>query len=126
MDDRCISGGIEHSFINYLVHGLKLRSLMKMKVFLQGDGPLNSLGGLKPDTVIANISGDLRTFWKVLNDKGYILNWSGEVSPVVHQLDHYLDELKDIAEDYSKTKPFTSKDDFAWQGLAASRCIWGC
>ncbi len=33
---------------------------------------------------------------------GYILNWSGEVSPVVHQLDHYLDELKALAEIYEK------------------------
>jgi len=40
----------------------------------------NSLGGLRPDTVAANISGDIKSFWKVLNDQGQILNWSGEVN----------------------------------------------
>lgn len=40
---------------------------------------MNSLGGLRPDTVIANITGDLRHFWKVLNEEGHVLNWNGQV-----------------------------------------------
>jgi hypothetical protein len=80
---RCISGGIDHAFINYLVYSKTLKSLLKIKQFPQGSGSVNSLGGLNPDTVKANITGSLHTFWKVLNDEGEILNWNGEVSPVV-------------------------------------------
>ena len=57
---------------------------------------MNTLGGLQPDTVAANISGSLQDFWGVLNDAGYVLNWDGSVSPVVHQLDHFLGELEDV------------------------------
>ena len=79
--DRCTSGGIDHSFINWLVYGNKLRSSgVRIRVYAHGEGTVNSLGGLKPDTVVANITGDLRTFWKVLNDDGHVLNWNGEVS----------------------------------------------
>jgi hypothetical protein len=46
-----------------------------------------------------------------LISKGYILNWSGEVSPVVHQLDHYLDELEALAEVYQKKTQVMRRDD---------------
>jgi hypothetical protein len=140
-----------------------------------GEGVLNTLGGLRPNTVVANITGDLKTFWKVLNDDGYILNWSGEVtqqllilaslsnhlcltgpcllintclfvcfvlfrvvcaqiSPVVHQLDHFLEELEDIVDKGDipsvKTIKYVSKDtakvDRGWQALTVARCLWSC
>lgn len=54
--------------------------------------------GLQPDTVVANISGSIRDFWGLLNDQGYILNWNGEISPLIHQLDHFLGELEEITD----------------------------
>ena len=40
------------------------------------------------------IEGSLQHFWKILDSDGYVLNWSGERSPVVHQLNHFVDELR--------------------------------
>eukprot|EP01035_Chromulina_nebulosa_P020059 gene20059-26040_t len=131
VETRCLSGGIEHGFINYLVYYNKLRSYTRVKIYAQGDGPMNSLGGLRPNTVIANLTGNLTTFWKVLKD-GYIYNWNGEISPVVHQLDHYLDELETITykELSLKSSHLSSRlvntTDIPWQALKTSRCLWGC
>ena len=55
---------------------------MKLKLYVQGDGPVNSLGGLNPDTVQANITGSLLGF-KILDERGYILNWNGDIAPMV-------------------------------------------
>lgn len=81
VETRCTSGGIDHSFINWLVYGNKLRpSGIRIRIYAHGEGTVNSLGGMRPDTVKANITGDIKSFWKVLSDDGHVLNWSGEVS----------------------------------------------
>jgi hypothetical protein len=120
---RCISGGIDHAFINYLVYSKTLKSLLKIKQFPQGSGSVNSLGGLNPDTVRANITGSLHTFWTVLNDEGMVLNWNGEVSPVVHQLDHFIGELEAIVDAKGHEHNNTER---GWAAIKVSRCLWGC
>ena len=45
IDTRCITGGIDHSFVNVLVYGHKLRPLLRIFVFPHGEGVVNSLGG---------------------------------------------------------------------------------
>ena len=90
-----MSGGIDHSFVNYLVYSNKLRQLLRIKLFMQGEGPVNTLGGLKPNTVAGNVTGSLRSFWNVLDGENYVLNWNGDRSPVVHQLDHFIEEFTD-------------------------------
>ncbi|KAJ1439151.1 hypothetical protein B484DRAFT_188281 [Ochromonadaceae sp. CCMP2298] len=99
MENRCVSGGIDHGFINWLVYGQKLRNLLRIRIYAHGEGAVNSLGGLQPDTVKAHISGPLGGFWGLLRE-GVVLNWDGEIAPVVHQLDHFIDELKGIAMGY--------------------------
>lgn len=128
VETRCLSGGIEHSFVNYLIYGQKLRHLMRIKIFQQGDGPLNSLGGLRPDTVQANLTGNLSTFWKVLDKDGVVLNWDGSASPIVHQLDHYHEELYSLAQNQLLKGQLQLNDnsDLQWQALRATRCLWGC
>jgi hypothetical protein len=132
VETRCLSGGIEHAFVNWLVYGNKLRQILRIRTFPQGEGAVNTLGGLKPDTVVANITGNIKSFWRVLNDDGYILNWNGDVAPVVHQLDHFYEELTEIASDIVKEKKINTLDgdagkvDLMWQSLATSRCLWGC
>ena len=69
----------DNSFINWLIYGFKLRQVMRIRLFPQGEGAVNTLGGLKPDTVVANVTGSIRTFWKMLDDDGRVLNWNGEV-----------------------------------------------
>ena len=125
VETRCTSGGIDHGFINWLVYGMKLRTLLRVKVFPQGEGALNTLGGLRPNTVAANITGPLRAFWRVLDADGRVLNWSGELSPVVHQLDHFLEELEGIVDNEGINKGGSAVDR-GWQAVAAARCLWGC
>lgn len=120
---RCITGGVDHAFVNWLVYGEKLRPFFKTKVFAMGEGAVNSLGGLRPDTVEANITGSLDTFWHLLDEDGYIHNWTGERSPVVHQVEHFLDELEKRVDD--KGHEHNNKER-GWQALAATKCLWGC
>lgn len=50
---------------------------MRIRIFPQGEGAVNTLS---EHTVVANISGDIQSFWKVLDASGHVLNWNGEVS----------------------------------------------
>jgi hypothetical protein len=102
VETRCLSGGIDHSFMNYLVYSHALRPIMSVKLVPQGEGAVNTIGGLQPNTVVANITGGLVNFWHILSHEGHILNWNGEVSPAVHQADHFLEELEYIADQKSK------------------------
>ena len=120
---RCTTGGIEHAFVNWLVYGERLQSFFKTKVYPMGEGAVNSLGGLKPDTVIANITGPLYDFWHLLGDDGWVYNWAGDKSPVIHQVEHFLGELEKRVDD--KGHEHNDKEK-GWQALAISRCLWGC
>ena len=120
---RCTTGGIDHAFVNWLVYGDRLAPFFKTKVFPMGEGAVNSLGGLKPNTVEANITGSLHDFWHLLDDQGWIRNWSGDRSPVVHQVEHFLEELEQRVEDQGHEHNDKEK---GWLALATSRCLWGC
>lgn len=37
---------------------------MRVKVFSQGEGAVNTVGGLRPNTVTPNITGDIKSFWR--------------------------------------------------------------
>jgi hypothetical protein len=128
VETRCASGGIDHAFINYLTYNNKVRGLMRTKVFSQGEGAVNTIGGLRPNTVVANITGDIKSFWRLLDDNNNILNWNGEVSPVVHQLDHFLDELEGIVDEQVKEGKLALKSDVdkGWHAVSSSKCLWGC
>jgi hypothetical protein len=131
LETRCFSGGIDHGFINWLVYGKKLRQMLRIRIFAHGEGAMNSLGGLSPDTVAANITGPLQSFWKLLTNVGNVVNWNGDISPVVHQLDHFHDELLQIADSTSNTNQNTAgsnsnSKDRMWQVLPATRCLFDC
>jgi hypothetical protein len=120
---RCTTGGIDHAFINWMVYANKLNVYgMKIKLFAQGEGAMNTLGGLKPDTVVANLTGPITTYWKILQN-GDILNWNGDRSPVVHQLEHFVDEMIDIVDHQHLENDGVDKE---WQAIRSTRCLWGC
>jgi hypothetical protein len=120
---RCTTGGIDHSFINWLIYGDKLVVHgLKVRVFAQGEGAMNTLGGLKPDTVKANLTGSIVGFWKVLRD-GNVLNWNGDRSPVVHQLEHFFDEMETLVDEEKLEHDGVDKE---WQAIESTRCLWGC
>lgn len=125
---RCTTGGIDHSFINFLIYGNKMATHgMKIKVFMQGEGAMNSLGGLNPDTVYANLTLSLNDILskegKGKGEGGDILNWNGDRSPVVHQLEHFFDEMESIVESKGLENDGIDKE---WQAIPATRCLWGC
>lgn len=125
VETRCASGGIDHAIINWLGYTNLLNAILKIKIFPQGEGPVNTVGGLKPNTVLqANITVALSSIYK----EGRILNWNGDVSPVVHQLDHFLDDLVAIADKLESKSPkkFDSTDK-GWRAVLASKCaLWEC
>jgi len=62
---------------------------VKVKVFPQGEGPVNNLGAFHGDKKLKASLSDLR----ILRGEGkykYIYNWNGELSPVIHQLDEFM------------------------------------
>lgn len=89
-DKKCWGLGVDQAFHNYLLYSGILTSLLNVKVFPQGEGPVNTLGGFFGDNKILRAS---LAEWKILRgEEGfkYIYNWNGEISSVVHQLDRYL------------------------------------
>jgi hypothetical protein len=88
----CISTGMDQGFHNWLVYSGILDRYMDVKIFQQGQGPVNTLGAFYPGEM-ATLKFDLKT-WKVLRGEGknkYISNWDGKPSPVVHQFDRFKD-----------------------------------
>jgi hypothetical protein len=88
----CISTGMDQGFHNWLVYSGILDRYMDVKIFQQGEGPVNTLGAFFPGE-LAILKFDLKT-WKVLRGEGkskYISNWNGKPSPVVHQFDRFKD-----------------------------------
>ncbi len=73
-----------------LLHSGILSQFLDVKVYAQGEGPVNIVGGFHGDKKL------LRAYlseWKVLRGDApykYIYNWNGELSPVVHQLERFL------------------------------------
>ncbi len=136
VESRCKSAGIDQSFALFLVYTNKLRQALRIKVYPQGEGPVNCLGGnmISKDLPLSPklITGSLKGFWKLLDNENYVVNWSGERSPVVHQINHFIEELKILVLQNSsihimlKKGEKEGKADIAWQALAASRCLWGC
>lgn len=87
---KCWGLGVDQTFHNYLLYTGTFHQLMRVKVFPQGEGPVNTLGGFFGDSKILRAS---LAEWKILRGEEaykYVYNWNGEISSVVHQLDRYL------------------------------------
>ncbi|KAJ1453954.1 hypothetical protein M885DRAFT_522947 [Pelagophyceae sp. CCMP2097] len=59
----------------------------------QGEGLVNTIGAMNGYRVPANMKGPLDTHWKIRDASGYILEYDGSKSAVVHQWDRFFDEL---------------------------------
>ena len=96
------------------------------------------------------VFGPLKSFWRLLDgnwvwfvyillytklifslmyilwpDENYVLNWSKERSPVVHQINHFHSELMELAISQDSSLDAYNNDS-AWQALAATKCLFGC
>lgn len=87
---RCWGLGVDQAFHNYLLYTGMLGQYMSLRVFPQGEGPVNNLGGFFGEAKLLRASLEE---WRILRgEEGYkyVYNWNGEISSVVHQLDRYL------------------------------------
>lgn len=98
-NDDCVSDGMEHGFLHWLVYSGHLNKFMDVKTYQQGEGPVNNVGSFVGNTPLRGDSttpDNLRTRGVFREQKGssptrwYVANWNQDPSPVVHQLDRYL------------------------------------
>lgn len=85
--------GVDQGFHNVLLHGGVLSKYMDVKQFSQGEGPVNTVGGLASRGPHALIKMNL-TEWGVLKGKPpnqVFTNWNGDISPAVHQYDQFTE-----------------------------------
>jgi hypothetical protein len=82
---------MDQGFHNWLLFSGRLQRIMNVKVFPQGEGPVNTVGAFYPGRQ-ALLKLRLDESWNILrgeSPKKYISNWNGDPSPVVHQLDRF-------------------------------------
>ena len=83
----CEHTGIDQGFHNKLLYSSDgLQKWMDVKIFPQGEGPVNTLGAFYRGPR-SHVNFNL-TEWNVLKGQppNYVIhNWNGDVSPVVHQ-----------------------------------------
>ena len=84
----------DQGYHNYLYDmGRHAANGLNVKSWEQGTGVVNTIGAMNGFRVPAHMKGPLDTFWKARDANGYILNWDGSLSPVVHQWDRFAKEL---------------------------------
>ena len=88
----CLSLGMDQGLHNYLLYSGQLETYMDVKVFQQGEGPVNTIGAFRIGPR-GMFTFDLTT-WKIMrgvkNQKNVTFhNWNGMKSPAVHQYDRF-------------------------------------
>jgi hypothetical protein len=89
---QCISLGMDQGFHNWLLYSGQLSRYMDVMIFPNGDGLVNTLGSLKGER--APLKWTLEE-WGIIktgkNGLTSVHNWDGEMSPIVHQADRWMD-----------------------------------
>jgi hypothetical protein len=84
------AGPSDQGYHNYLYYSGEFG---KVRVYPQGEGPVNTIGAMNGYRVPADQKGPLGSYWGARDDEGYVINWDGRRSPAVHQWDRFHDEL---------------------------------
>eukprot|EP01036_Dinobryon_divergens_P033411 gene33411-43189_t len=87
---NCLVHGVDQGFHNWLLYSGQLSQMMNVKIYQQGEGPVNTVGGFFGERKILKA---LLQDWKVVKGDApykYVYNWNGEISPTVHQMDRFL------------------------------------
>lgn len=85
--DNCVSPGMDQGFHNWLIYSGQLESFMNVKIFQQGEGPVNTVGSLIGRHSLFNFTFEDLKVLRGNSPHRYFHNWNGDVSPVVHQYD---------------------------------------
>eukprot|EP00607_Mallomonas_marina_P008116 CAMPEP_0182424140 /NCGR_PEP_ID=MMETSP1167-20130531/10293_1 /TAXON_ID=2988 /ORGANISM="Mallomonas Sp, Strain CCMP3275" /LENGTH=140 /DNA_ID=CAMNT_0024603709 /DNA_START=914 /DNA_END=1336 /DNA_ORIENTATION=- len=89
-DEGCTAAGIDQGFHNWMIYSGMLNRYMDVRIFQQGEGPVNTVGGFFGDNKRLKFTLEE---WGIIKGKApnaYIANWNGDRSPVIHQLDRFL------------------------------------
>ena len=109
----------DQGYHNFLYHTGELAALPGVRVahHEQGRGLVNTIGAMNGYRVPAHKKGPLDTFWKIKDADGYILDWDGQYSAVVHQWDRFGKEvvghIDRLARAYAKAKRGAEGEDGA-------------
>ena len=109
----------DQGYHNFLYHTGALAALPGVRVahHEQGRGLVNTIGAMNGFRVPAHKKGPLDTFWKIKDADGYILDWDGQYSAVVHQWDRFGKEvvghIDRLARAYAKAKRGAEGEDGA-------------
>lgn len=104
-DGTCNLASIESIFIQSIVYSGRLRSQIRMSLVHHGEGAVNSLWGLLPESNISRartsgirLAGPLDSFWRILDTStGWVHNWNGDVAPIVSGVCRVVHELRHIS-----------------------------
>ena len=90
MQKRCINNEMDQGFHNYIIYSGILDRYLDTKIFPQGEGPVNTLGGFIGSRVLINKS---LVEWGVVRGTSgnyTVHNWNGDLSPIVHQYNRFM------------------------------------
>jgi len=90
LQKNCMKYGVEEGFHNVVLYTGQLHKVLNLKIFPQGDGPVNNIGGFQihENTIIKMNLKD----WNILKGKSpnqTIHNWNNDLSPIVHHFSKY-------------------------------------
>ena len=88
---KCTSLGMDQGFHNWLLYSGQLDKYLDVKIYQQGEGPVNTVGAFGGGRAIIKWSLEKWGVLKGVSPNKYFANWNGDKSPVVHQLDRYLE-----------------------------------
>ena len=100
----------DQGYHNYLYDTGELAKLPGVRVthHEQGHGIVNTIGAMNGFRVPKHMKGPLDTHWKIKDKDGWILDYNGERSAVVHQWDRFHSEcvrhIDRLADDYMRKK----------------------
>lgn len=86
----CITIGMDQGFHNFLIYNNILSSYMDVKIYQQGEGAVNVLGGFYGASKLLKFTLEEFNILKGTSPNKYVYNWDGEKSPIVHQMDRFL------------------------------------
>ena len=107
----------DQGYHNYLYDTGELAKLPGVSVthHEQGYGLVNTIGAMNGFRVPAHMKGPLDTHWKIKDKDGYILDYDGQKSAVVHQWDRFHKEcvqhIDRLANNYMRDKKARALDN---------------
>jgi hypothetical protein len=88
--DDCRTLGMDQGFHNWVLYSGVLSHYLSVRIYQQGEGPVNTIGAFFGKRgVVQRSLKDWRVYRPGKDKLGYIYNWNGDVSPVVHQADRF-------------------------------------